>query len=339
MKFTTLLPLALLLTAACAHTPVREPAPGAEPGTTLLLPGVPADAQPQISTETAAEEAVDVSSTTAQPAVTEAEILDIEEGEESEEGQEEVVISSTVPEPPAPVNLGGNGKLTLIRYDTQEKISVTYRLKNGDYDPEALQQINHAMRCSQDGSETAIAVKLVELLDATEDKFGKRGIVLLSGYRTKQYNSTLKGAAEHSMHLLGWAADIRIPGYSATRIKNYVRRREVGGVGYYPYTGFVHMDVGPVRFWAQQRPYRRHARRRTRSKKAVTSHKRTGPAKKAPASGSKNSKSAKTTRTAAASKASKLSKTSRISKTAGYSSSKASKVPRTKKRTKSSVKK
>ncbi len=202
--------------------------------------------------------------------VTEAEVVDLEEGEESED---QIFISSGLTHAPEPVNLGGNGKLTLTRNDNGEKLTVRYRRPDGSYDPEALAKLDHIMRCSLTGREIHMSVKLIELLDAVEDKFGKKGLTLLSGYRTFKNNGRTPGAVKYSLHMMGWAADIKIPGYSSTKVKKYGQKLGVGGVGYYPYKGFTHLDVGRSRYWVVSRPpRRRHSRR----------GKKPAPARKAP---------------------------------------------------------
>jgi len=249
-------------------------APGAN--AQLLLPAAAASVRP--STTSALELLANIPyysadfSSAAARGVTEDEVVDLEEGGETEA---DIFISSALAHVPEPVNLGGNGSLTLTRQDTGEKINAHYRNKDGSYDPEELAKINHIMRCSLDGNETAIAVKLVELLDAVEDKFGKKGLVLLSGYRTPKLNRQVPGAAKNSLHMLGWAADIKIPGYSSTKVKKYGQKMDIGGVGYYPYKGFTHLDVGNPRYWVVRRAVRRHKPARkpqVRSTAAVRGH-------------------------------------------------------------------
>lgn len=191
------------------------------------------------------------------PDITEQEVQDVED--EPEGG--DIFISTEPVEPPMPVNLGGNGKLTITRRDTGEKVVLNYRTKDGGYDMDEIAKFDHVTRCSLDGSEADMSIKLVELLDAVEDHFGKRGITLLSGYRTLELNRTLPGAAEHSLHMLGWAADIRIPGYTPSAVKKFALRLGAGGVGYYPSKGFTHIDVGRVRYWMVRAPVRRRRRR------------------------------------------------------------------------------
>lgn len=219
-------------------------------------------------------------SSSAQQAVTEDEVADLEEGDETEA---DIFISSAMANAPEPVNLGGNGSLTLIRQDTGEKITARYRAKDGSYDAEELKRIDHIMRCSLTGVEVPTAIKLVELLDAVEDKFGRRGLTLLSGYRTLKLNRRLPGAAEHSLHMMGWAADIKIPGYSSTKVKNLGRRLGAGGVGYYPNKGFTHLDVGRSRYWVVKRAPRRYRRsRRSKAPPARSAARKAAPKKAAP---------------------------------------------------------
>ena len=78
---------------------------------------------------------------------------------------------------------------------------------------------------------------------------------IVCGYRTPQSNRFLRtrsartGVAEHSQHMLAKAIDIRVPGVSTARLRNAALSLGEGGVGYYPTSRFVHVDVGPVREW------------------------------------------------------------------------------------------
>lgn len=182
---------------------------------------------------------------------------DIEEFEETGEREEEFFISTEAFKEPEIVNLGGDGKIKITRRETGETIEVQYRDANGNYNKEALDEIKGIMRCSLTGAEKEIPIKLIELLDVIEDHFKKRGIILLSGYRTKPLNEFTPGSAKYSLHMLGWAADIKINGYSARAIRDFARKLQVGGVGYYPTMGFVHVDIGKVRYW-EKRNYRKY---------------------------------------------------------------------------------
>ncbi len=249
-----------LLIAAFSAVPLLAQSPG------------PITAEPlALNSANLLEQLASIPDFSAEPDTTPVTEEDVRELEEGEDADAYLFISSGMAHTPEPVNLGGNGKITLTRNDNGEKINVRYRLPDGSYNSAALAKINHFMRCRLTGREITMSVKLIELLDAVEDKFGHRGLVLLSGYRTPKLNGRTRGAARHSMHMLGWAADIKIPGYSSTKVKKYGLKLRVGGVGYYPYKGFTHLDVGKVRYWVVSRPPRR--RRVRRKRKRVPVHK------------------------------------------------------------------
>lgn len=208
---------------------------------------------------------------------------------EDEDDAVDIFVSS-VTAPPPPVNLGGDGTLTITRRNTGETLTAAYRNADGTYNQEELAKINQIMRCSFTGEQVPMAVKLIELLDAVEDHFGKRGLILLSGYRTPEYNRTIRGASKNSLHMLGWAADIRIPSCGTANVKKFGLQMAVGGVGYYPSMGFTHLDVGRVRYWEVKRYKRKRRRHKTRHYVSSSRHAgKTGKkqAKKSPGSAKK----------------------------------------------------
>ncbi|MEI7481580.1 MAG: DUF882 domain-containing protein [Elusimicrobiota bacterium] len=185
----------------------------------------------------------------APPEVTEAEVVDLEEGDP----ETYIFIHGAGARPPEPVNLGGDGILSLTRQGSGEQLIVRYRSRKGVYNKSGIDKISRIMRCSLTGNETAVSVKLLEIMDAVEDRFGKRGLTILSGYRTPKLNSRVSGAARRSLHMLGWAADVRIAGYSPARVAAYARGMRTGGVGYYPDIGFAHLDAGYPKYWVVRR--------------------------------------------------------------------------------------
>lgn len=184
------------------------------------------------------------------PPVTEAQVIELEEGDP----ETYIFIQDGKAHPPPPVNLGGDGALTLLRNDTRESATVRYRGKDGAYSQPELARLSRLMRCSATGKETPMSVRLVEILDAVEDRFGSRGLVLLSGYRSPRFNRKVKGAARWSLHMLGWAADIRVPGRQPREVAEFAAGLGAGGVGYYPDAAFVHLDAGRSRHWEVRNP-------------------------------------------------------------------------------------
>ncbi len=60
---------------------------------------------------------------------------------------------------------------------------------------------------------------------------------------------TSTGVAKNSQHMQAKAIDIRVPGVDTSRLRDIALSLHGGGVGYYPISQFVHVDVGPVRQW------------------------------------------------------------------------------------------
>jgi uncharacterized protein YcbK (DUF882 family) len=57
------------------------------------------------------------------------------------------------------------------------------------------------------------------------------------------------GVASGSLHTVGKAIDIRLPGVKLDHLRSAARSLKLGGVGFYPASNFVHVDTGRVRFW------------------------------------------------------------------------------------------
>jgi uncharacterized protein YcbK (DUF882 family) len=86
------------------------------------------------------------------------------------------------------------------------------------------------------GNHPAIPERLVRLLVEVSDTFGGRPLRLVSGYRTTSY-------FEDSRHKLSSAIDFMVVGVPNAVVCEYLREIEDVGVGYYPNSSFVHMDV------------------------------------------------------------------------------------------------
>ena len=110
------------------------------------------------------------------------------------------------------------------------------------------------MRDFRTGDIHAIDVRLLDLLVALHQRMGSaRPFDVISGYRSPATNAMLaaesNGVAKHSLHMEGKAIDIRLGDRRLTDLQVAALSLRRGGVGYYPQSNFVHVDVGPPRSW------------------------------------------------------------------------------------------
>lgn len=146
------------------------------------------------------------------------------------------------------------GRLTLLNLWTDERLDVAYRNEAGEYDLNALDDVNHILRCHFSGLVAAIDVRVLEHMNLVQKKLGGgRAIHIISGYRSPEYNAMLirsgRRAAKNSLHMRGQAVDLQIPGVHPKVVRQVALELGYGGVGYYPRSRFVHLDSGPVRHW------------------------------------------------------------------------------------------
>ncbi len=149
----------------------------------------------------------------------------------------------------------GNGRLEMRHGHFNERLDVRYRRSDGSYDPLALERIAYFFRSRGDGAVAPISLRLIELLSYLQAVLGVREMILLSGYRSPEFNEALgaqgRAAAFASLHTQTLAADLALPGQNLRRLWLKLRETEIGGVGYYPSQRFLHIDVGPPRFWEE----------------------------------------------------------------------------------------
>jgi len=149
--------------------------------------------------------------------------------------------------------IAGDGQLAVVNAHTDERVTVRYRRPDGSYDPAALARIRHAFRSSGDGREGDVSLRLIEMLSYLQRAAGGRPLVLISGYRSPDYNQGLRDqgvkAAGGSLHTEGLAADVAFPRPMLRGLWQRVRGLDCCGAGYYAKEGFLHVDAGRPRFW------------------------------------------------------------------------------------------
>ena len=144
-------------------------------------------------------------------------------------------------------------RLAFDNLHTGEKLDVAY-WENGAYVPDALQAVNHVLRDHYNNEVHVIEPRLLDLLTALSRKMeAMPNFEVISGYRSPATNAMLHAesaeVAVSSLHVLGQAIDIRMSDRNLAYLHNAALELADGGVGYYPYSDFVHVDVGRVRHW------------------------------------------------------------------------------------------
>ncbi|HEX3864094.1 MAG TPA: DUF882 domain-containing protein [Stellaceae bacterium] len=142
-------------------------------------------------------------------------------------------------------------RLTLHNAHTGESFDGPYRNDAGPI-PEAMAELSVFLRDHHSGARIAYDVAVLDFLGAVMARVGATQATVLSAYRTPATNAMLArttfGVADNSQHLYGRALDIRLD----TRLSDAMeaaRAMKRGGVGWYPHSGFIHIDSGPVRNW------------------------------------------------------------------------------------------
>lgn len=143
--------------------------------------------------------------------------------------------------------------ISFYNVHTGESLNTIYWYE-GMYLSDALAEINHLLRDYRTDETKPIDTRLLDLLWSIKTRFDARDpFHIFSGYRSPRTNALLrkrrKGVAKNSLHIRGKAADVDLPSVRLSSLRKAAMGIRAGGVGYYPRNSFVHLDVGPVRYW------------------------------------------------------------------------------------------
>lgn len=149
------------------------------------------------------------------------------------------------PDIPKPRYRDGFRDLAFYSVNHRESTRVFPFLSDGYLDPESMDEIAYLFRDKDTGGQRDIHPRLVKLLYRLADQFKARQIIVISGFRE---STDSNGEGNHSR---GRAVDFTIPGVGLVALARKARELGHVGVGIYPVSGFVHMDVrdGPSYFW------------------------------------------------------------------------------------------
>jgi len=151
--------------------------------------------------------------------------------------------------------IGDVGKdIHMDHLHTSERIGLVFAVQDEYLDP-ALDKLNHFLRDHYSGDVGVMDPLLYDLMYQIRRDLGvRRSFEVISGYRSPKTNEHLRtsrggGVARRSLHMDGKAIDVRLPNVPLKDLRDAAIAQKVGGVGYYPRNGFIHIDTGKVRTW------------------------------------------------------------------------------------------
>jgi len=144
-------------------------------------------------------------------------------------------------------------KLHLYSVNSKKTLNIEF-FENGKFIKEGLQEIYRLMGDRRTGEIAKIDTDLITSMYELQTKLNtSKPLDVLSGFRSPETNTqmakTSKHVAKDSYHTHGQAVDLSVRGISINEIHNITQNIHSGGIGYYPTSGFIHIDVGPVRHW------------------------------------------------------------------------------------------
>ncbi|MCH4296726.1 DUF882 domain-containing protein [Shewanella sp. 3B26] len=147
----------------------------------------------------------------------------------------------------------GSRMLSMLNLHTREEGKGAYWI-DGEYQRPILTGFDHLLRDHRANEAAPMDKRLYDLLFYLQENLKSRDTIhIISGYRSPKTNAMLAkksgGVAKKSLHMEGKAIDIAIPGVRLDKVRDAAKELKLGGVGYYPQSGFVHVDVGRVRSW------------------------------------------------------------------------------------------
>ena len=144
--------------------------------------------------------------------------------------------------------------LLLYNTHTAERIDIVYR-RGEAYIPEALAKLDFFLRDHRTGDVRHFDPRMYDILSDLTASVGRPGgeIDIVCGYRTSSTNESFRahttGVAKNSLHIQAEAIDLRMLGVDTLKLRKAALALGRGGVGYYPHSDFIHVDVGRVRQW------------------------------------------------------------------------------------------
>lgn len=131
-----------------------------------------------------------------------------------------------------------NGTVTLERPASKESLRLRLFDASGKPDPKARGRLARFLRDRESDDQKRPHTRLMRVLAYLADHFNGRTIVVVSAYRSEP-----NGTSGSSRHATGEALDLRVEGVPNEVLRDYCLTLTRVGVGYYPRSSFIHVDV------------------------------------------------------------------------------------------------
>ena len=145
------------------------------------------------------------------------------------------------------VRSGGAPAVVLYHINHRETLRLRMTDERGRPVRGMQRQVDNFLRCHYTKRRHAMNPRLTRLLYEIGQHYPGRRIEVVSGYRHPRFAKNPR-----SPHMKGLAFDMRVAGIKNTELRDFFRQRfKSVGVGYYPNSSFVHLDVrrGASAFW------------------------------------------------------------------------------------------
>jgi uncharacterized protein YcbK (DUF882 family) len=167
------------------------------------------------------------------------------------------------PHTPIERDAQGRPKLVLYGINTRERLSVESQADSGGFAEADLDRVSELFRDPKSAKSIPISPALLDVVYRIQRHFSAPEIRFVSAYRSPK-------GAHASHHAKGEALDLIVPGASDVAVAVYARTLGTCGVGLYPNSGFVHVDVRASAYsWVDRSgPGQPKSRRRPRANRA-----------------------------------------------------------------------
>lgn len=141
-------------------------------------------------------------------------------------------------------------QIPLEHLTTHAAFQLRPDLPHGGFSAQQMKNLATLLRCHHTGQRHTMSRRLIEILYATGRHYRNAKLMIVAGYRAPRVARD-KGNPR-SPHKRGVACDFQVSGVSNEKVRDFLRStfRNIG-VGYYPNSGFIHVDVGRKRdaYW------------------------------------------------------------------------------------------